>query len=485
MPNKPLFVGSEWDFDLIRNSFSALDQISPELKLDLYPNQIEIITSEQMLDAYASVGLPVMYKHWSFGKKFSYESELYKKGHRGLAYEIVLNTNPCINFLMEENTAMMQVLVLAHAAYGHNHVYKNNYLFKQWTDAGSIIDYLNFSKNYITECEEKYGLEEVEKTLDAAHALMSYGVDRYKRPSKISLVKEKERQQVRKDYLQQQVNDLWKTIPEKVKPAAEEKKYLKEPQENLLYFLEKQSPKLEVWQRELLRIVRKISQYFEPQRHTKILNEGWATFTHYYMVNRLWDKGYLTDGAMLEFYQNHTDVVQQLNFDNRWYNGINPYYLGFELFSDIKRICTKSTKEDEEYFPEMIGCNWVDVCLDAVANYRDESFIRQFFSPTLCRKMKLFLLNDDSESDYEVKAIHDESGFKKIRKALADSYLSENNLPKIEVIDVDYNDTRRLTLMYYRKDKRNLSSETQKVLSHISALWGFPVRLIDQEKNIL
>ncbi len=479
MANKPLFTGSEWDFDLIKNTMSALDDIAPELKLDTYPNQIEIITSEQMLDAYASVGLPVMYKHWSFGKKFSQESDMYRKGKRGLAYEIVLNTNPCINYLMEENSAMTQVLVTAHAAFGHNHVFKNNYMFKQWTDAGNIVDYLTFAKNFISDCEERYGAEAVEKTVDAAHALMNHGVDRFIRPQKLSMEKEREKQKVRKEYLQQQVNDLWKTVPKGVAVPETDKKFLEQPEENILYFLEKKSPRLESWQREILRIVRKISQYFEPQRATKTLNEGWASFTHHYMVNRLWDKGYLTDGAMLEFYQMHTAVLQQPSFDSKYYSGMNPYYLGFEIFNDIRRICTEPTAEDEKYFPHLVGTDWVDACIDAVANYRDESLIRQFLSPTLCRKMKLFLLRDDSKSDYVVDSIHDESGFRKIRKSLADGYLTENYIPKIEVVDVDYYGTRKLTLMYHQKSNRKLSDNALKVLKHIKTLWGFPVVLVD------
>jgi spore cortex formation protein SpoVR/YcgB (stage V sporulation) len=85
---------------------------------------------------------------------------------------------------MEENTMTMQALVMAHACYGHNSFFKGNYLFKSWTDASSIIDYLLFAKNYIAECEQKYGITEVESTIDACHALMSHGVDRYKRPQK-------------------------------------------------------------------------------------------------------------------------------------------------------------------------------------------------------------------------------------------------------------------------------------------------------------
>ena len=479
MPIKPLFTGSEWDFNLIKNTMNVLDDIVPELKLDTYVNSIEIVNSEQMLDAYTSVGLPVMYKHWSFGKKHAQQSQSYKRGHMGLAMELVLNTDPCINFLMEENSATTQVLVLAHAAFGHNHVFKNNYMFRQWTDASSIVDYLNFSKNFITECEERYGVEKVEKTLDAAHALMNHGVDRCIRPTKLSLVKETEKREARKEYLQQQVNDLWRTVPKDKKEVVEDKKFLKQPEENLLYFLEKKSPKLEDWQREILRIVRKISQYFEPQRATKTLNEGWASFTHYYLMNRLWDEGRLTEGAMIEFLQLHTSVLQQPGFDSKYYSGMNPYYLGFEIFSDIRRICTEPTKEDEEYFPDLVHTDWVDACLDAVANYRDESFIRQFLSPHLCRKMKLFLLSDDSNSDHTIKAIHNELGYKDIRRTLADSYLSENYIPKIEIIDVDYNGTRKLTLMYSQKNNRNLSAKAAKVVAHIKELWGFPVEMVD------
>jgi len=480
MSNKYLFEGAEWDFSLISRAMEELAIISPELKLNTYPNQLEVITSEQMLDAYASSGLPVMYKHWSFGKAFSRENDMYRQGKRGLAYEMVLNTNPCINFLMEENSATTQVLVLAHAAYGHNHVFKNNYMFKQWTDASSIVDYLVFARNFITTCEEKHGLDKVEKTLDAAHALMNYGVDRYNRPAKLSLAKEAEKLAERKKYIQEHINELWSTVPQNKSVIVEDKKFLKDPEENILYFLEKKSPKLESWQREIIRIVRMIAQYFEPQRCTKVLNEGWASFTHYYMMHRLWDKELLTDGAMLEFYQLHSGVLYQPGFDSKYYSGMNPYYLGFEIFADIRRMCETPTKEDEEYFPDLVGTPWVDACIDAVANYRDESFIRQFLSPALCRKMGLFLLNDDNKTDYHVKAIHDKTGYKEIKKAFADQYLTEHYMPKIEVIDVDHYGTRKLTLMYYQTGNRGLSAQAKRVIKYTEELWGFPVVIVDQ-----
>ena len=100
----------------------------------------------------------------------------------GLAYEIVINSNPCIAYLMEENTMTMQALVIAHAAYGHNSFFKGNYLFRTWTNADAIVDYLLFARSYIAQCEERYGVDEVELLLDSCHALMNVGVDRYKRP---------------------------------------------------------------------------------------------------------------------------------------------------------------------------------------------------------------------------------------------------------------------------------------------------------------
>ena len=96
-----------------------------------------------------------MYKHWSFGKHFVREEKMYSKGYTGLAYEIVINSNPCISYNLEDNTMAMQTLVMAHAAFGHNHFFKNNNVFRQWTDAEGILDYLQFAKSYVSQCEDK------------------------------------------------------------------------------------------------------------------------------------------------------------------------------------------------------------------------------------------------------------------------------------------------------------------------------------------
>ena len=166
-----LFKGADWDFGTIQRIHDACEEIAlGELGLTVYPNRIEVISAEQMLDAYASVGLPLFYRHWSFGKHFAQHEALYRKGLRGLAYEIVINSDPCVSYVMEENTATLQALVIAHAAFGHNHFFRNNRLFLEWTDAKGILDYLEFAKGYVARCEEQHGEMAVERVLDSIDA---------------------------------------------------------------------------------------------------------------------------------------------------------------------------------------------------------------------------------------------------------------------------------------------------------------------------
>jgi spore cortex formation protein SpoVR/YcgB (stage V sporulation) len=486
MTGKLISEGSEWTFELIERYEREIARVAAGYGLDTYPNQIEVITAEQMMDAYSSVGMPVNYHHWSFGKQFLGVEQRYKRGHMGLAYEIVINSNPCIAYLMEENTITMQALVIAHAAYGHNSFFKNNYLFQTWTNADAIIDYLLFARNYIAECEQRYGEEEVELLLDSCHALMNYGVDRYKRPSKLSAEQERRRQKEREDYRQSQVNDLWRTLPIRKETAATqaEQRFPSEPQENLLYFIEKNAPLLKPWQREIVRIVRKVAQYFYPQRQTQVMNEGWATFWHYTILNTLYEEGLVSDGFMIEFLQSHTNVIAQPGYDSKYYSGINPYALGFAMMTDLRRICEQPTDEDRHWFPEIAGTDWVKTLDFAMRNFKDESFIAQYLSPKLIRDFKLFsVLDDDKREQLEICAIHDEKGYRHIRQSLAEQYNLSSREPDIQIYNVNRRGDRSLTLRHTQHLRRPLGESTDEIVKHIARLWGFTVRLESALEN--
>lgn len=487
--------GQEWTFDMIEEVFGHIERIAKKkYNLTYYPNQLEVISSEQMLDAYAAVGMPLMYTHWSYGEQFIREQEAYKRGYMGLAYEIVINSDPCIAYLMEENTMLMQTLVIAHASIGHNTFFKNNYLFKQWTDASSIIDYLVFAKKFIADCEEKYGIDEVEGVLDAAHALQRYGIDKYKRPPKLSTVQEENLRKERDAYIQSQLNELWSTIPhtkDQSKAKDSEEKFPKEPQENLLYFIEKNAPRLDPWKREIIRIVRKIAQYFYPQGQTKLMNEGCATYFHYKLIHDLYDEGILNDGALLEFYDNHTAVVRQLDFDHKYYSGINPYALGFAMYKDIERVAMEPTQEDRDWFgkQEWVGCgDYVKAIKFAIQGFKDESFIQQFLSPKVIRDFKLFTLHDDeADPKFLIAGIHNSQGYKSVRDALSKQYNFGYMIPDIQVFNVDRWGDRTLTLRHFMVNRKPLEPETTtETLKHVAFLWGYDVKLesVDEMHNI-
>jgi stage V sporulation protein R len=490
---KPLFDGPEWNFDLIREVDAAMGEIAlGEMGLSIYPNQIEVITAEQMLDAYTSIGMPIMYRHWSFGKRFAHDEAYYKKGMRSLAYELVINSDPCINYIMEENSMTMQALVIAHAAYGHNHFFKNNYQFQLWTQPDHIIDYLAFAKSYVAECEERFGQEAVEQTLDAAHALMNQGISRDLHPRPRNLARhEHEKAQRRREHEEQTYDPIYRTLPEITREGSKddkgqqnEQRKLGLPEENILYFLEKHAPKLADWQRELLRIVRSLSQYFYPQRQTKMMNEGCATYTHYEILNRLYERGQLTDGTMLEFLHSHSSVVFQPTFKDRRYGGLNPYALGFAMMKDIERICTEPTAEDRDWFPDIAGCGDVMGTLrQAWAEYRDESFVLQYLSPKVIRDFRLFAVADDAKSPtMNVASIHNERGYRDVRRRLARHYDVASQDADLRVTDADLAGSRRLVLTHHVRNGVLLDrTEAERTLQYLAQLWGYRVKLIETE----
>ncbi len=474
--------GSEWTLDDLLLIERTCARHAAGYALDTFPNQLEVITSEQMLDGYVSGGLPVNYGHWSFGKHFLMENAKYRSGENSLAYEIVINTNPCIAYLMEDNSLAMQALVIPHACFGHNSFSKGNYLFRQWTQPDAILDYMLFARNYIAECEERHGFDKVEQTLDALHALRDQGLDKYKRPSKLDTRKERAEQAKRLFTAQETMRqaEYYSLVPHPVRAAKADAVFPANPEENLLYFIEKHAPKLEPWQRELARIVRKIAQYFYPQRQTQVMNEGWATFWHHRLINDMYDAGQIDQGILLECLHSHTNVIRQ-----RVYGGMNPYALGFAAWNEIKRVCEAPTAEDREYLPDIAGKDWLETFHDTMQNYRDESFLLQFLTPKLVRDFKLMNIQTSEELDHwTVTDTAGAEGFKSIRTHLSAAYRLESSMPEISVVRYARDTDRKLVLHHHSYNgKMLIETEARQTLKHLRLLWGFDVSLetVDQD----
>jgi stage V sporulation protein R len=218
------------------------------------------------------------------------------------------------------------------------------------------------------------------------------------------------------------------------------------------------------------------------------MNEGWATFWHYTILNQMYDEGILSDGFMLEFLQSHTNVVYQPPISSPYYNGINPYALGFAMMRDIRRICEDPTDEDRHWFPDIAGSDWRKTLDFAMRNFKDESFIAQYLSPRLIREFHFFsVLDDDHDDKLTISAIHDDNGYRYVRQQLAAQYNLGNREPNIQVWSVNTRDDRSLTLRHTQFQRRPLSQQTDEVLKHVARLWGFDVRLetVDPKGKVL
>lgn len=482
---KPLFTGSDWNLSDIENMWEVIDRIGKEeLKLSYADPSIEIVTYEQMIDAYSFTGMPVMYNHWSFGKQQIEVSKAYASKQQGLAYEMVINTDPMVTHIMENNSATMQALVLAHAVVGHGSFFKNNYLFKMWTNPKAILPYLQYAKDYIAMCEREYGYEKVTKLLDACHSLSGYGVDRYRKREKRKKKEHQERVNSWKEYSGDYFKDLDITLPPEV-TRIEKKKIdmtidklsnrskIELPEENLLYFIEKNNRHLKEWEKEVIRIVRKVEQYFYPQRQTKVMNEGWASFIHHHIMTRLHELGYITEGSYLEFLISHAGVIGQYSYVSPYYSGLNPYAMGYSMFSDLKRMCTDPTDQDRLDCPDVASKEWLPTLTNIMENYRDDSFMLQFLGTKVVNRYKLFGV-ETTEDDplYHISEVHDSDDLSGIRDKLHRQYTLEEYLPSIEVHRVT-KPQEGLVLRYKSNEGRMLEETTlRQVLHNIKMLWG-------------
>jgi spore cortex formation protein SpoVR/YcgB (stage V sporulation) len=195
-------------------------------------------------------------------------------------------------------------------------------------------------------------------------------------------------------------------------------------------------------------------------------------------MKRLWDKGLILDGHYLEFIHSHANVTTQFMYNNKRYSGINVYALGFDMYTDIRRICENPTAEDREYM-SFAGADWNETILDAVANYKDSSFVSQFLSPALIRKWGFFHMQDDTDKNfYSIEKTANERGYGAIRNALSEQYNIRSYQPDIQVVNANLRGSRRLELEYIPYSKHMLHRpNTEQVMENVKFLWGYDVSI--------
>jgi stage V sporulation protein R len=446
-------------------------ELVQQVGLDPFPQEFEVCDHEDMLSYMVYSGMPSHYPHWSFGKNFEKLKTLYEYGVSGLPYEMVINSNPSIAYLMRDNTLALQVLTIAHV-YGHNDFFKNNFTFRS-TRAEYTIETFKGHANRVRQYIEdpSIGLERVEAILDAAHAL-SLQCRRNLAIKKPSIAEEREM----KVYEATPRADPFGAIHRRQeRPAPDLNKEPLYPDEDLLLFIRDHNRQLAEWEKDLLTIVHEQARYFVPQIETKIMNEGWASFWH----KRILESLELPQELHLEFLVRHTQVLRPSP------GSLNPYHVGMKVWEDIEQRWDHPSTEDIENFGPRKKTGR-EKLFEVREVERDASFLRRYLTEDLIRELNLFEYKSRG-NEQVVSRVADEDNWRQIKETLIQN-VGTGTIPVIKVEDADYNNNRALLLKHHH-DGRDLQLEyAEKTMRYLHQLWGRGVAmetLLDGQRTLL
>tara|TARA_R110002110_G_scaffold28009_4_gene101252 strand:+ start:141 stop:1445 length:1305 start_codon:yes stop_codon:yes gene_type:complete len=416
---------SNWTFNELEEWDTKICQIAEKYNLDWFPITYEVCDYYEMIGHMSYHGMPSHYQHWSYGKTFERTHQMYNLGAEGLPYELIINSNPSIAYLMKQNPAYLQVLIMAHCV-GHSDFFKNNRIFKNTRPDSVTSRFRNARKRIQKYTEDPHvGLKKVESLLDTLHSIR-FQTERNgrKRLSKLEIKKN--------------MIDLINSSSSSQYRNTVNKKLLR-PDYDLLSFLLEYGDHFENWEKDIINIVKDESHYFIPQIKTKIINEGWASFWHFKIMNEL----DLPQAYHLPFLKTHNAVVRP------HIGALNPYHLGFYLFNKVEK--EKGLEE----------------CFLIREIHDDESALRCYLDLDDYRELNLFSYSA-KKKEITIDDIADKKGWLEVRQELLKN-VGVNPIPHIYVNDITDNGT---LILQHDHDGRDLNLDyAEVVVDSISQLW--------------
>ncbi|WWT78783.1 SpoVR family protein [Bacillus safensis] len=440
---------------LLQRAIDEITEIAEGFGLDFYPMRYEICPAE-IIYTFGAYGMPTRFSHWSFGKQFHKMKLHYDLGLSKI-YELVINSNPCYAFLLDNNTLVQNKLIVAHVL-AHCDFFKNNCRFQN--TKRDMVESMSAAAERIKEYEHIHGTKEVESFLDAVLAIQEH-IDPSLVRSKLNWsMDDEEEDEDDKPKRQTPYDDLWGMDEPKTR---EKKKTVKQfppkPEKDLLLFIEAHSRELEPWQRDVLTMLREEMLYFWPQLETKIMNEGWASYWHQRIMREL----DLDSSESIEFAKLNAGVVQPSK------TGINPYYLGLKIFEDIEERYDNPCEELKKAgVTEGSGRSKMFEVREIES---DISFIRNYLTKDLVMREDLYLFQKQGR-DYKV--------IDKEWKAVRDQLVSmrvNGGFPYLTVIDGDYLKNNELYIKHWYEGIELDLKYLEKVLPYLYQLWGRSVHI--------
>jgi stage V sporulation protein R len=467
--------------NLLRLQYRVRD-VARSLGLDFFETVFELLSADELNEVAAYGGFPVRYPHWRHGMEFEHLAKGYTYGLSKI-YELVVNNDPCYAYLMAGNSLVEQKLVMAHV-YGHCDFFKNNAWFAH-TNRRMIDEMANHATRVRVHMD-RHGQNAVEDFLDRALSLDNL-IDLHglyvppKEPERPAPAADEDVEKAApelpklrsKDYMEPFINP--KDFRERQRKKLEDEELRKrrfppEPERDVLRFLIEHAP-LERWEREILTQVREEAVYFAPQRMTKIMNEGWASYWH----RKLMAEHLLTDDEVVEYAQTMAGTLAGGG-------AVNPYKLGLELWLDIERRWNTG-----RHGPEFDACDDADrraawdtkenvgraTIFRARRTHCDSTFVDEFLTEEVCHEQQMFVYRFNPETGRKEIATRD---FKAVKDRLL-RQLANGGAPVIEVVDANGGNRGELVLVH-RFDGVELREDyAQATLRNIQKLWRRPVSL--------
>jgi len=468
-----------------------IEEIARGFGLDFFPTVYEVLTYEQMNEVASYGGFPTRYPHWRFGMEYE---RMAKSAEYGLSkiYEMVINNNPSIAYLLEGNSIVEQKLVMAHV-YAHVDFFKNNFAF-QTTNQGvnkatgePIRKWIDMMANHgaiVRRWANRVGIEKIESFIDHCLSLENL-IDPNKpyAPRRRSEEPNEEDEQlpeelrllrVDKDYMESFINPEEFVEAQRKKLAEEkekEKSFPERPDRDVLGFLIQNAP-LERWERDVLTIIQREAYYFYPQMQTKIMNEGWASYWH----SKIMTEKACDASEIIEYADRNAGVMATSG------GQLNPYKLGVELYRHIEDRWNRGRfgKEWEECDDLAVRRNWdrrTNIGREKIFQVRklhnDITFIDEFLTPEFALEQKLYAFGFNTRNDrWEIET----RKFAEVKSRLLFS-LTNAGQPFVSVVDANHGNRGELLLSHDHQGVDLKLDWAREVLQSLERVWRRPVEI--------
>ncbi len=446
----------------------------------------EMVDYQQMNALAAYAGFPTRYPHYRFGMEYQQMSKSYEYGLHKI-YEMVINNNPTYAYLLEGNSILDNKLVMAHV-YGHADFFLNNMYFAHTNR--KMIDEMANHATRIRRYQERYGVERVERFIDASLAIDDLidpgavflpergpATEKQDAPPEASVAR-----MPAKSYMDRYVNPPAYLEQQKRRLEDESRSALRfppRPERDVMRFIMDHAP-LENWERDILSIIREEAYYFLPQRQTKVMNEGWASYWH----SKIMTERMLDDSEIVDYADHHSGTMATSP------GRLNPYKLGLELFRDIERRWDRG-----QFGPDWDSCesmadraNWDrklglgrEKIFAARRVHCDATFLDEFLTPEFCQEQKLFVSREEPKSKRQVVSSRE---FDEVKQALLLQF-TNGGRPVVEITDANFANRGELYLVHRHVGVDLRWDWAQETLTQLNLLWRRPVRLESLRGNKL